>query len=243
MNCKVSNLFCILRLLPAFGYGQSDAYSLQRILQRYIETYGGFRDAEALSSLSIEGTIEQNGQNYAFLVYQKRPYSMRYRISNGANSVITGFNGSSGWIRVETNGEVMIKSLNGSEYDSLRKMARFDSPLFRHLEKSQVQINQLERSIWEGKSVYVIEVREPGDLVSHYYLDAKSAYLLRRDELNAQGGIAFQTLYRDYREVEGFPLAHEIETRVGEQTVSLANVHTIEVNHGLLSFFFEKPDR
>ena len=243
MNCKVFNLFCILCLLPAFGYAQSDAYSLQRILQRYSDTYGGFRDAEALLSLSIEGTIEQDGQNYDFMVYQKRPYFMRYRISNGANSVITGFNGSSGWIRVETNGEVIIKSLNGSEYDSLRKMARFDSPLFRHLEKGQVEINQVKRNIWEGNSVYIIEVRESGDLVSHYYLDMKSAYLLRRDELNAEGGIAFQTLYRDYRDVEGFPLAHEVETRVGEQTVSLANVHTIEVNSGLLSFFFEKPNQ
>ena len=82
MNCKVFNLFCILCLLPAFGYGQSDAYSLQRILQRYTETYGGFRDAEVLSSISIEGTIEQDGQNYDFLMHQKRPYSMRYRISN-----------------------------------------------------------------------------------------------------------------------------------------------------------------
>ncbi len=232
-----------LCLLPLFGHAQSDAYALQRILQRYTEAYGGFRDADALSSLSVEGTIEQDGKNYQFLMRKKRPYSMRYRLSNGENNVITGFNGSSGWIRVETDGEVSIQALDSKATRALREQARFESPLFRHLEKGENDIKLIERASLDDNSVYVIEVSEFAGQVSHYYLDVKTAHLLRQDELDDSGEIIFQTLYRDYKDVEGYPFAHEIETRIGESTISLAKVNTIEVNPGLLSFYFEKPRR
>lgn len=241
MPLKVSRLVCILCLFPVFGYAQSDAYALHRVLQRFTEAYGGFRDADALASLSVEGVVNQDGQTYDFLMRKKRPDSMRYRLSRGENSVVTGYNGSAAWIRVETKGVVTIKELDSSAKSALRKQALFDSPLFRHLEKRENKLSLLERSVLDGNSVYVIELRSFGNQVSHYYLDLKTAHVLRHDQLNAEGVLTHQTFYRDYKEVEGFPFAHEIETRVGGQTVSLAKVHSIEVNPGLLSFYFEKP--
>ena len=232
-----------LCVFPIFAYAQSDIYTLQRILQRYTQAYGGFRDADALSSLSVEGSIEQNGQTFEFLMRKKRPYSFRYRLSSGANSVITGYNGSLGWMRLETNDEVSISTLDLSAERELRKQARFDSPLFRHLEKSENDIEFLERITIDGRYVYVIKVRELGTKVSHYYLDAATAHIMRHDQLDAEGVVRFQTLYRDYKDVEGYPFAYEIETLVDGETTSLARVNTIEVNPGLLSFYFEEPRR
>jgi hypothetical protein len=234
----------IVCLFPlAGGYGQSDAYVLHRILQRYTESYGGFRDADALASLSVEGTIEQDGRTYAFLMHKKRPGLIRYRLADGMNSVVAGYNGSSCWLRTQTDGEVTIQDLDGDAATALRAQARFESPLFRHLEKSENEVSLVERTTKGGESVYVIEVREPGGRTGRYHLEARTAHLLRHDELDASGETTFQTLYRDYKEVEGFPFAHEVENRVADQTVSLAKVNTVEVNPGLLSFYFEKPRR
>jgi hypothetical protein len=61
------------------------------------------------------------------------------------------------------------------------------------------------------------------------------------DHLGADGELSIQTLYRDYREVEGFPFAFEIDTRVDGETRSLAKVKNIDVNPGILSFYFTKP--
>ena len=78
---------------------------------------------------------------------------------------------------------------------------------------------------------------------SRYYLDLETAHIVRVDHLDANGEISIQTLYRDYREVEGFPFAFEIETRVYGKTKSLSKVKSIDVNIGLLSFYFAKPKR
>lgn len=230
-------------MLPSFGFAQSDGYALQRILQRYTEAYGGFRDADALTSLSVEGTIEQKGQSFDFLMRKKRPYSMRYRLSNESNTIITGYNGSQAWLRTQSNGEVTIKALDSKTRQIVREHARFDSPLFRHLEKRENKIELVGRTTLEERSVYVLEVVEHGSKVSRYYLDAVTANIVRIDELDADGATSLQTFYRDYREVDGFPFAFEIETRIGFETVSLAKVSSINVNPGLLSFYFEKPNR
>ena len=228
-------------LLPIEGFAQGDAYMLKRVLQRYTEAYGGFRDVEALSSLSVEGEIEQNGQTFDFLMRKKRPYSLRYRLSNEWNRVICGYNGTDGWLRVETNGAVTIETLDPDAAKALRELARFDSPLFRALEKSENEISLVEQVIFDEHSAYVLAVSESGRARCHYYIDAVTAHVLRIDELDDAGEIQFQTLYRDYKEVEGYPFAHEVETRLKGETLTLAKVNVIEVNPGLLSFYFEMP--
>ena len=236
-------LVCLLYLLPIHGFAQEDAFTLESVLQRFTKAYGGFRDADALSSLSVEGTILQNGQTFDFLMRKKRPHSMRYRLSNEFNSIITGYDASQGWVRTKINGEVSIDLLDQEAKRSMRRQTRFDSPLFYHLQKRENQIELIERISLDERSVLVLEVIEYDSEASRYYLDLETAHIVRVDHLGANGELSIQTLYRDYREVEGFPFAFEIETRVNGETKSLAKVNSIDVNPGILSFYFAKPKR
>ena len=98
----------LIYFLPIHGFSQDDAFTLESILHRFTEAYGGIRDDDVLSSISVEGTILQNGQTFDFLMRKKRPHSMRYRLSNEYNSVIAGYDGSQGWILTKNNQEVSI---------------------------------------------------------------------------------------------------------------------------------------
>lgn len=243
MRSSALLIACFLGLFPIFGSAQTSGYALQDILQRYTEAYGGFRDDNALTSLSVEGGIEQEGRSFDFLMRKKRPFALRYRLADGPDNVVSGYNGSEAWIRTESNGEISIKSLDSKQEAVLRRQARFDSPLFRHLEKSENKIELIDRMARDGRSVFVIEVVEPDKKVFRYYLDALTTHVLQCDQMGPEGEVVFQTLYRDYREVEGFPFAFEVETRIDGKTISLAKVDKIEVNPGILSFYFEKPKR
>ena len=124
-----------------------------------------------------------------------------------------------------------------------RYQSRFDSPLFYNPQKRENQIELIERIILDERSVIVLEVIEYDSEASHYYLDFETAHIVRVDHLDAEGNLSIQTLYRDYREVEGFPFAFEIETRVNGETKSLAKVNSIDVNPGIISVYFAKPKR
>ena len=234
-------LVCLLYIIPVYGSAQEDAYTLESILQRFTKAYGGFREADALSSLSVEGTIFQNGQTFDFLMRKKRPHSMRYRLSNDFVSIITGYDGYQGWIRTKNSQEVSIDLLDHEALRKIRVQSRFYSPLFYHLQKRENQIELIELTSYEERSVLVLEVREYDSEASLYYLDIETANIVRVDHLDAGGELRIQILYRDYREVEGFPFAFEIETRFNGETKSLAKVNSIDVNPGILSVYFAKP--
>lgn len=241
MLSKFLLLVCFLHMLPIHGFAQTGASTLESILIRFTRAYGGFRDADALSSLSVEGTILQNGQTFEFRMHKKRPNCMRYRLSSESKSIVTGYDGSQGWIQTKINGEVSIDLLDHEAKRSLREQTRFESPLFRHFDKPDNEIELIERITLGGRSVLVLEVIEYDSDASRYYLDFETAHIVRVDHLDAEGNLSIQTLYRDYREVEGYPFAFEIETRANGERKSLAKVNRIIVNPGILSFYFAKP--
>jgi hypothetical protein len=235
-------LTCVLLSFGAELFAaQSDALAVQRILERYTQTLGGQRAVEALSSLSVEGTQIQDGKQYGFLMRKKRPGAIRYRLNAGETSIVCGYDGRIGWQRSDVAGKVTIEDLSGDQLSALRDEADFDSPLFRHLEKSWNAITLVGNARVGDHGVYVLEIKKFGLVAAHYYLDSRSSLLLKRDQLNPDGTVRLETLYRDYREVDGYQFAFEVENRVGDEQVSLIQIKTIEVNPGLLSFYFKKP--
>ena len=227
----------------AFGaFAQSsDALAVQRILERYTETLGGPRAVAALSSLSIEGTQVQGGTSYQFLMRKKRPDSIRYRFNAGETSIVCGYNGRQGWQRTKVGGEVTIADLSTDQLAALREEADFDSPLFRHLEKSWNVISLVGNEQIDDTHVTVLEIKKFGKSFARYYLNSRSGVILKRVQILSDGTLGLETLYRDYRKVDGYQFAFEVENRVGDEQVSLVQIETIEVNPGLLSFYFEKP--
>ena len=220
-------------------------YQLRSILGQYTEVYGGVRDGNSLSSLRVEGSIAQDGRSMRFTMLRKRPNLFRYRLFLNPNggSVTSGYDGRIGWIRKETDQVVETERLSGAALEALKAQGRFESPLFRYEQKDDHQFKLLSQHKWQGQSVRVVEVIDPRGAVSHYFLDTRTAHVLRIDRYDNSGEIASQTLYRDYREVKGFPFAHEVEQRAAGETVSIAKVESISVNPGVLSFYFEEPSR
>lgn len=220
---------------------QTDSYVMQRALQRYTEAYGGGRDATALSSISIEGTQTQDGNTHEFLLRKKRPNSIRYRLGLGENSETIGYDGRTGWMQVQDGTEVTTRLLTKGELQIVKNEATFDSPLFHHLQNRYNDVEMVGRDTVEAQNVFVYYVRESNGQRSRYYLDAQEPYVLKRELLNDQDEVILSTYYRDYREVQGYPFAFEIENRVGDSVVSTVKVENITANPGLLSFYFTMP--
>lgn len=218
-------------------------FKMQQLLQRYTENYGGLRDANRLASISIEGVQIQRGERYRFHLRKKRPGMMRYQLEKGETTLTTVFNGRQAWLQVDRGGEVSVEELTGPSLETVKQEARFDSPLYRHREKSENQITLEGREQVGGTDAFVLRVEEPSARVSRYFLHPDHSQVLRIDHLNEEGELAFQTLYRDYREIDGYPFAHEVENRVNGETISLTRMHSIRVNPGLLSFYFENPGK
>jgi hypothetical protein len=229
--------FCLFSALHA-----SDEFLKQRILQQFTDTYGGIRDANTLASISIEGVQISDDREYAFVMRKKRPSSMRYRLERDEGVLIAGYNGEQAWLQKIRNGQSEVIEPTGVQRELILQEAEFESPLYRYREKPENEIS-MEGRAWVGnKECYILSVEAPDGRRSRYFLDIYESHILRLDRLREDGSVAFQTFYRNYKTVEGYPFAHEIESQVDGETVSLIEVDRIEVNPGILSFYFEVPE-
>ncbi|HAV12911.1 MAG TPA: hypothetical protein DCX06_05385 [Opitutae bacterium] len=220
---------------------QSDAYVMQRALQRFTEAYGGGRDADALTSISIEGVQEQEGKVYDFLLRKKRPNSIRYRMTYAGHSVVAAYDGTTGWMQSEEDGKLITRKLSRVEVKQLKQEAAFEGPLFRHLERRSNSVEMTGRERIDGKDTFVFTTEDSDGNQARYYLGSRDSLILKMERLAADGSVTMTTLYRDYREVEGYPFAFEIESSIANKVVSSVKIHSISVNSGLLSFYFRMP--
>ncbi|MFU8847415.1 MAG: hypothetical protein ACNA77_01690 [Opitutales bacterium] len=217
-----------------------DEFFVERLLQRYTERYGGLREANRLAAVSIEGVQNQAGLNYDFHLRKKRPGMLHYQLKRGAAVLTTVYDGQQAWLQIRQGDETSVEELAGEPLKVVQDEARFESPLYRHMDKPANRITLVGREQLGGLQAVVLRVEEPGQ-TSLYYLHPGEALVLRVDRLNEAGEVALQTLYRDYQEVAGYPFAHHIEVRIKGETVSVTRVNSIVVNPGLLSFYFQKP--
>ena len=92
----------------------------------------------------------------------------------------------------------------------------------------------------DGKEVRILNKSEIAILREE--ASEERNYILMRELFNSKGECILTTYYRDYRLIDNLPFAFEVENFVGKEMVSSAKISKIVVNHGILSFYFEKPN-
>ncbi len=239
MHFRLFSIFCFCCLSGVTLY--ADESTVRRLLVRYEESLGGIRQIDALSSISIEGVLSQGEEHYEFLLRKKRPGMIRYQLQSGTMLIFCGFDGDVGWKQIQSEEINLLEDLDESALELLKEEASFESPLIRHLEKTENHIKLIGNQVTEGVSVYVISLTDTTGRVTRYHLSSRNSQLLKRERLSDDGSVALETVYRDYREIDGYLFPHSVENRVAGETVSQIEVGKIIVNPGLLSFYFEKP--
>lgn len=229
-------------LSSALTLGQSNRYELWIALERFSQTYGGGRDDAGLNSVLVEGQITQGEDQYDFILRKQRPNSIRYMQSRSGTSITFGYNGSSGWQLTSGDDGKEVRILNKSEIAILREEADFEGPLLRNFENYSNRIRLVRSDKINNEPVRVIEIDRINQQIMRYYLSEERSYILMRELFNSKGECILTTYYRDYRLINNLPFAFEVENFVGEERVSSAQISKVEVNHGILSFYFEKPN-
>ncbi|MFP4673146.1 MAG: hypothetical protein ACLFO5_00980, partial [Opitutales bacterium] len=233
---------CLCLVWTFAGVRKLQAEPLDDLLQRYSEQYHGLGESDGLTSVRIDGSQEQGGRTFSFRLHKKEPDLMRYAWKSENVSVVCGFNGSEGWVRKDTPDAVTSERLSAEEAAVLRAEADFESPLYQHLEKKDVAIELRDPVDIEGRMAHSVEVSDEEDgTLARYCLDPETARVRKYERLDPDGEVVLEVLYKDYRNVEGYPFAFEIETRKDGERVALTSIDDIQLNVGILSFYFDPP--
>jgi C-terminal processing protease CtpA/Prc len=205
---------------------QRPQITAEEILEKNIVAIGGRKAIEKGVSYCFKATLEIQGRNVqgSLEVCGKAPDKMLTVTTIDKVGVIKqGFDGKVGWSQDPFQG---LRTLEGDELEKIRRQAIFNSELkWREL---FIKVELTGREKVGGLDAYVIRLTDKdGTTVTRYY-DATTFLLLRADAVDEgpQGKIPVETLYTDYREVDGVKTAFQWtqKTPVGETVIKITEV-------------------
>lgn len=211
------------------------------ILDNYVKVTGGKEAYAKLHNIVSHGTMEIAGAGVKGTLdsYHTAPNKMYVEINfQGIGKVEQGFDGKIGWEKSVLNGS---RILDGDEKASLARESVFNGDVSWRELYSKAELAGEEKV--EDKPAYkVILTAKEGPPVTRYY-DKETGLLVKTVETlkTAMGQITSETLYKDYKKVDGVLMPFAMRQNVLGQVINIT-VTKAEANAEIAKNRFDLPD-
>lgn len=245
-NMVLAVLYAAVQMVTVGAFPQSTkAQTADEIVAKVIASRGGIEKLRAVKSQRITGTIYFSPDLYGpFVAEFKRPGKMHNEVTIQNKTVVRTFNGKDGgWVLNPFTGKDAPQAMSADEIKDAMNESDFDGPLIDSKAKGMtIEFERAEKV--EGRDAYILKVTHKDGKVSKYAFDTKT-YLMARwsgtDKVNGEE-VNRETLFHDYREVNGLKFAFElISNNPGTEVMQKILVEKIEVDPQIDESHFEKP--
>lgn len=225
---------------------QMKELTAEEIVAKAIQARGGAEKIKAIQSQRITGTISFGpGAEGPFLAEFKRPGKMHNEVTLLGKTVARSFDGKdSGWTLNPFTGKDAPTPMSASDVGNAHTESDFDGPFVDAKTKgNEIELEGTEKV--EGKDAYKLKVTYKDGKVTHYFFDTQTFLGVKWVGTIENDGkpITWESLFHDYREVNGVKFAFEVVSTGAEVGVTQKIVlDKIELNAPIDDARFGKPE-
>jgi len=231
----------ILLALLSAARGADNPPSVDSILDKFIEAFGGKAAMEKIKSRTIKGDLELMGSTSDWVLEAKAPNKQFSGFDNPTlGTVADGFDGTIAWSKNQSG--VRVK-----EGEELAKTKR-DSEFYRYLNlrKQYPDLGYKGTDKVDGEEVHILESKPSASSTERFSFSTKSNLLIRQESEfeGPQGKVGVTVRLTDFRPVDGIKYAHSLKFRIraGEQELEFAiKVKEVKHNEAIVDAKFSKP--
>jgi len=240
MKIRILGL-AITFLLPCIAAAQT----ADEIVTKVLAARGGVDKIKTVRSQRISGTIDFGaGATGPFLVELERPGKMHIEVSIQGQTLIRSFDGkSTGWIINPFSPNKSVEPMSAEDISNIADESDFDGPLVDYKSKGN-QIELAGKEEVEGKPAYRLKLTSKKGETRSYLVDAETFHLVRWEGTRKVGDkeVPWESLFRDYRDVNGLMFAFEIDSDApGTEQSQKIIADKIELNPQIDAAHFSKP--
>ena len=240
---RIQSIFTLLILVTFFSmqaFAQDE--SLDEILEAHFEVVGQ-ENLVDVQTIKNTGTIMTQGLSIPMTMVMKRPNMMRINANiGGAEAVFMAYDGTNGWALQPWTGSIDPIDLPEDQLKEAMQQADLDGPLFNYEEKGHsLELEGMEEV--EGTETYKLKLTMKSGDVMYYFLDAEAYVPIKITSKTMMQGQEFEQeqFLSNYKMVNGFAVAHSIETKVMGNTAMQITVNEVIVNPEVEDSYFKKP--
>jgi hypothetical protein len=227
--------------LPNAAWSGDDlAESVARLHE---EAMGGASQIRAVNGLYLEGYHEVEGNRISFRSWHGFPGKSRVETElSPGEMLVEGVDGLSPWQLRIVDGEERPAPLSPAEARAIMAEADFWGPLIGWSEK-RTRLTWLGHATVEGRAVVELVVAGPRGETERHSLDAETFLLARKLRQRPIGGriAEVETVYQEYKPVEGVPVARKALTIIDGRTTILSTIVRAEIRESLPDEMFAPP--
>jgi hypothetical protein len=245
MKTRLSWLLA-LALLPFAAHAQT----VDEILSKVYAARGGLDKIHAVKAERVSGHLSfpgQEGQETItgpFVVELKRPLKMHMQVTIQDLTMVRVYNGKGGgWANNPFAGKVNPEAMSAEDIETITDESDFDGPLVDYKLKGN-QIELVGKEKVGDKDVWRLKLTPKIGEVRYYLFDANSFLLLKWEGKRMIDGqkVPTESVFSDYREVDGLKYAFEIDTGASAAEISQKlTIEKIELNPQIDEADFAKP--
>lgn len=218
--------------------------TLEQILAKNYESRGGLKKLKAIKTVVFEGKIFIPMQNLEFPVKmcQKKPNKLKMEATVMEKKIVQGYDGKKAWYINPMMGSEDPQEMTEDQAKEAIQQAESIDPLVDYKEMG-CKLEYSGKEDMEGTEVYKLKMTRKDGRVEMFYLDTESGIELRTSSNIKRGEseILSESLFGDYKEVEGIMFPFAIEIKVNGQTTMKIAVASVKLNEKLEDSLFEMP--
>lgn len=216
----------------------------EEIVARNVAARGGLEAWRKVHSMRLSGQMDVGqGMQVPFTLLLKRPRMMRLDFLFDGQMVAQAYDGKTGWKRRPYLGRGGYELMTAEEVETAAGQSELDGPLIDYEAKGH-KVEVVGQETVEGREAYKLAVTLSTGVVRHLYVDAESALEVKVDGTRTMRGQdrKMETLYRDYKTVQGLLIPHTLETKVeGAPSSNELVIEGVELNPDLADALFAPP--
>jgi hypothetical protein len=212
------------------------------IISKHVEAIGGKDRLSKITSLSIESTIEAMGAQGIIKTTTLNGKGTRMDVDIAGYRITSCYTGKDGWSINTMVGITSPEIMPPAEYNLGKDQIIIGGPFINYAEKGyKVELLGKDTIV----NAYKIKFISPDSILSVYYFDPKTFYLLQEMSHSVAMGqiVESTTYYSDYRQTDGYTIPYKTELSLsGGQYVNEMTVTKAELNTPVDEVIFKKPD-
>lgn len=192
-------------------------------------------------TIRAAGTIESGGESSSFTLIKKRPDKMRFTIKRGSQEIIFGVSADTVWQCMRApQQEDQFARIDGEQAAAWVAQTRFFDRIIS-ANQGEGEIVGIEVEQWAGNDSLKVGLIDAHGNTYEIFIDPQTLYPLAERQTLPNGEIS-ETIYSDYRDVDGLPTPFELAIFIDSKVVSKVQINNSALNVGLLSKLFELPN-
>jgi hypothetical protein len=195
---------------------------------------------KSTQTIRIAGLIQSGGNQQAFSLIKKRPDRMLLTIDRGSYEMAFGVSDATVWRRIRSpQHEELVALIEGEEAQEWLEQRRFFDRIISAAQGTG-SITAIQPTTWQETACLQVSTLDTEGTAVDILIDPQTMYPIAELQTLSDGTIK-QTVFSDYRNIDGMPIPFAMATSVDDEQQSSIRLNSAKLNFGVLSKLFDVP--